>query len=104
MSTASSALVYGFIRTAGNGWGDHAGWAAFGLAALLLAAFIVTEARVAQPITPLRLFADVSRSASYAARLLVVAGMFGMFFFVTLLLQDVLGFSPLRGLAWRSSR
>jgi hypothetical protein len=45
---------------------------------------------------PLRLFADTSRSASYVARLLVVAGMFGMFYFVTLLLQDVLGFSPLR--------
>jgi EmrB/QacA subfamily drug resistance transporter len=96
-STAGvAALVYGFIRTAGNGWGDHIGWASFGLAAILLAAFIVTETRVAQPITPLRLFADASRSASYAARLLVVAGMFGMFFFVTQLLQDVLGFSPLR--------
>ena len=91
-----AALVYGFIRAAGNGWGDHTGWASFGMAAILLAAFTVTETRVAQPITPLRLFADASRSASYAARLLVVAGMFGMFFFVTQLLQDVLGFSPLR--------
>jgi EmrB/QacA subfamily drug resistance transporter len=96
-STAGvAALVYGFIRAAGNGWGDHAGWGAFGLAAALLTAFVVAETRVAQPITPLRLFADVSRSASYVARLLVVAGMFGMFYFVTLLLQDILGFSPLR--------
>jgi EmrB/QacA subfamily drug resistance transporter len=95
-TTGVAALVYGFIRAAGNGWGDRTGLAAFGLAAVLLAAFIVTESRVPQPITPLRLFADVSRSASYAARLLVVAGMFGMFFFVTQFLQDVLGFSPLR--------
>jgi len=96
-STAGvAALVYGFIRTAGSGWGDHVGWGSFGLSAVLLAAFILTENRVAQPITPLRLFADVSRSASYLARLLVVAGMFGMFYFVTQLLQDVLGFSPLR--------
>jgi EmrB/QacA subfamily drug resistance transporter len=96
-STAGvAALVYGFIRAAGNGWGDHAGWGAFGLAAVLLSAFVVTEARVAQPILPLRLFADRSRSASYVARLLVVAGMFSMFYFGTLLLQDVLGFSPLR--------
>ncbi|HUN34151.1 MAG TPA: MFS transporter [Trebonia sp.] len=96
-STAGvAALVYGFIRTAGNGWGDHVGWGAFGLSVVLLALFVVTEKRVAQPITPLRLFADASRSASYVARLLVVAGMFGMFYFVTLLLQDVLGFSPLR--------
>jgi predicted MFS family arabinose efflux permease len=96
-STAGvAALVYGFIRAAGNGWGDAIGLAAFGVAAVLLVAFGVTESRVPQPITPLRLFADVSRSASYAARLLVVAGMFGMFFFVTLFLQEVLGFSPLR--------
>ncbi len=96
-STAGvAALVYGFIRAAGDGWGDHLGWLAFGLSAVLLATFLVTEARVPQPITPLRLFADASRSASYAARLLVVAGMFGMFYFVTLLLQELLGFSPLR--------
>ncbi|HEX4833203.1 MAG TPA: MFS transporter [Trebonia sp.] len=96
-STAGvAALVYAFIRAAGSGWGDHLGWAAFAAAAVLLAAFIVTENRVLQPITPLRLFADVTRSGSYVARLLVVAGMFGMFFFATQLLQDVLGFSPLR--------
>jgi EmrB/QacA subfamily drug resistance transporter len=96
-STAGvAALVYGFIRAAGNGWGDHIGWIAFALAAALLAAFGTTEARVPQPIAPLRLFADMSRSTSYVARLLVVAGMFGMFYFATLLLQDVLGFSPLR--------
>jgi EmrB/QacA subfamily drug resistance transporter len=96
-STAGvAALVYGFIRTAGNGWGDHVGWGAFGLSVVLLAVFVLAENRVEEPITPLRLFADVSRSASYVARLLVVAGMFGMFYFVTLLLQDVLGFSPLR--------
>jgi EmrB/QacA subfamily drug resistance transporter len=96
-STAGvAALVYGFIRVGGAGWGDHVGWASFGAAAVLLAAFLLTETRVTQPITPLRLFADASRSASYAARLFVVAGMFGMFYFVTLFLQDVLGFSPLR--------
>jgi predicted MFS family arabinose efflux permease len=95
-STAGvAALVYGFIRAAGSGWGDHLGLASFGLAVALLTAFIATERRVAQPITPLRLFADVTRSASYVARLLVVAGMMGMFFFVTQLVQDVLGFSPL---------
>jgi predicted MFS family arabinose efflux permease len=96
-STAGvAALVYGFIRAAGDGWGDHIGWGAFAVAALLLAAFGITESRVQQPITPLRLFTDVSRSASYLARLLVVAGMFSMFYFVTLLLQEILGFSPLR--------
>jgi EmrB/QacA subfamily drug resistance transporter len=96
-STAGVAtLVYGFIRAASDGWGNPVALVAFGASAVLLAAFLLTETRVPQPITPLRLFADASRSGSFAARLLLVAGMFGMFFFLTQFLQDVLGFSPLR--------
>ena len=68
---------------------------------VLLGLFLLTESRAAQPITPLRLFADRGRSGSYLARLLLVAGMFGMFFFLTQFVQDILGFSPLRaGLAF----
>jgi EmrB/QacA subfamily drug resistance transporter len=96
-STAGVAsLVYGFVRAAANGWGDHLTLAAFGAAAVLLAGFLVIESRVRQPITPLRLFADASRSGSFAARLLLIAGMFGVFFFLTQFLQKVMGFSPLR--------
>lgn len=101
-STAGvSALVYAFIRAASNGWSDRLTIGGFVVAAVLLAAFLLTETRASQPITPLRLFADVSRSGSYAARLLLVAGMFGMFYFLTLFIQQTLGFSPLRaGLAF----
>jgi EmrB/QacA subfamily drug resistance transporter len=96
-STAGVAsLVYGFVRAATNGWGDHLTLAAFGAAAVLLAGFLVIESRVRQPITPLRLFADASRSGSFVARLLLIAGMFGVFFFLTQFLQKVMGFSPLR--------
>jgi predicted MFS family arabinose efflux permease len=96
-STAGmSALVYAFIRAASSGWADRLTLAAFSAAAALLAAFVVNEARSPQPITPLRLFADRSRSASYVARLLLVAGMFGMFFFLTQYIQEILGFSPLQ--------
>jgi EmrB/QacA subfamily drug resistance transporter len=91
-----AALVYAFIRIAGDGWGDRLGLASFAVAAVLLAVFLFNETRAPQPITPLRLFADASRSGSFAARLLLVGGMFGMFFFLTQFLQDVLGFSPLR--------
>jgi len=96
-STAGmSALVYAFIRAASHGWGDPLTIAAFAAAAALLTAFLIIEARSAHPVTPLRLFADRGRSASYLIRLLLVAGMFGMFFFLTQFLQEVLGFSPLR--------
>jgi Major Facilitator Superfamily len=101
-STAGvAALVYGFIRAASDGWGNRVALGAFAAAAVLLALFLRTEARAPQPITPLRLFADPSRSGSFVARLLLVGGMFGMFFFLTQFLQDVLGFTPLRaGLAF----
>ena len=67
----------------------------------MLALFVVTETRARQPITPMRLFTDVSRAGSFIARLLLIAGMFGMFFFLTQFLQKIMGFSPLRaGLAF----
>ena len=68
---------------------------------MLLAAFVVVERRAAAPIIPLRLFADRNRAASYVARLLLVAGMMGMFFFLTQFLQNVLGYSAIEtGLAF----
>ncbi len=95
-STAGiGALVYGFIRAASNGWGDTVAIGSFVVAAALLALFLFNETRASQPITPLRLFADKSRSGSFVARLLLVAGMMGMFFFLTQFIQDVLGFSPI---------
>jgi EmrB/QacA subfamily drug resistance transporter len=90
------SLVYGIIRAAADGWGDPVTLAAFGAAAVLLGGFIWHESRARQPITPLRLFADRQRSGSYLTRLLLVAGMFGMFFFLTQFVQEILGFSPLR--------
>jgi EmrB/QacA subfamily drug resistance transporter len=91
-----TALVYGFIRAAASGWGDPLTLAAFGAAAALLTVFVVTETRARQPITPMRLFADVSRAGSFIARLLLIAGMFGMFYFITEFLQKIMGFSPIR--------
>jgi EmrB/QacA subfamily drug resistance transporter len=95
-STAGmTALVYAFIRAAASGWSDRLAVGAFAVAAVLLGLFLLTESRARQPITPLRLFADLGRGGSYLARLLLVAGMFGMFFFLTQFVQEILGFSPL---------
>jgi MFS family permease len=89
------ALVYGFVRAASDGWSNAGTDTAFVLGASLMAAFVVIETRARMPITPLRLFASRDRSFSYVARLLLMAGMFGMFFFLTQFLQDVLHYSPL---------
>jgi EmrB/QacA subfamily drug resistance transporter len=101
-STAGmSALVYAFINVASNGWSNRVSIGAFVLAALLLGAFLLIETRSSHPITPLWLVRDRSRAASYVARLLLVAGMFGSFFFLTQFVQEVLGFSPVKaGLAF----
>ncbi|MBO0822618.1 MAG: MFS transporter [Actinobacteria bacterium] len=96
-STAGmSALVYAFISVASHGWSNAMSEWAFAAAAFLLAAFLFIEYRTSQPITPLRLFRDRTRTASYVARLLLVAGMFGSFFFLTQFVQEVLGWDPLR--------
>ncbi|MER5962730.1 MFS transporter [Streptomyces sp. NPDC002057] len=89
------ALVYGFIRAAQEGWRDPYTIGSFVAAVVLLAVFILVERRSQQPITPLRMFADRNRSGTYAIMLCLAAAIFGMFFFLTLFVQQVLGFSPL---------
>jgi EmrB/QacA subfamily drug resistance transporter len=91
-----AALVYGFVHAGSNGWANNATITSFAVGVVLLVAFVLTELRASSPITPLRLFADRNRSTSYLARLLMVAGMMGMFFFLTQFLQNLLGYSPLK--------
>ncbi len=91
-----AALVYGFIRAASSGWSDRVTVIAFAIAIALLALFVTIEVRASQPIMPLHLFANRDRASAYLIRLLLIASMFGMFFFLTQYVQDVLGFSPLK--------
>jgi EmrB/QacA subfamily drug resistance transporter len=96
-----ASLVFGFVRAATGGWSDSETIVAFAIGVVLLTTFVFTERRAASPITPLRLFADRNRASSYIARLFLVAGMMGMFFFLTQFLQNILGYSPIRtGLAF----
>ena len=90
------ALVYGFVRAASDGWTDASRCRRSSAGAVLLTAFVLTELRAEQPITPLRLFNDRSRTIANVARGLLFAGMFGLFFFLTQFLQDVLGYSSLK--------
>ena len=94
-------LVYGFVRAASDGWGNQLAVGSFVASAALLAAFVLIEMRADQPITPLHLFASRERSGAYAARVLVVSGMFAMFFFLTQYFQGVKDYSALKaGLAF----
>jgi len=89
------ALVYGFIRAAQEGWSDPGTIVSFVLAVILLGVFLLIETRTRQPITPLHMFRDRNRAGSYAIMFALAAALFGMFFFLTLFVQDVLGYSPL---------
>jgi len=91
-----ASLVYGFVRAASDGWSDPGTLVAFVAGVTLLALFVMVELRAAQPITPLRMFTSRERSSSYVARLLLVGGMFGMFFFMTQYLQGVRDYSALK--------
>lgn len=96
LSTAGmTAVVYGFVRAAEDGWGDRLTVVSFVAGVLLIAAFVVAERRASQPITPLRLFTDRRRAGAYGARVLLVGGMFSMFFFLSQWLQGVKGLDPL---------
>ncbi|MFF3989546.1 MFS transporter [Streptomyces sp. NPDC001601] len=96
-----AALVYGFIRAAEDGWRDGLTLGSFAAAVVLLLAFVFIETRAKEPITPLRMFADRNRSGTYVIMLSLAAAMFGMFFYIVLFVQNVLGYSPIRaGLAF----
>ncbi|MER5889921.1 MFS transporter [Streptomyces sp. NPDC001941] len=96
-----ASLVYGFIRASEEGWRDALTLSSFGAAVLLLVAFALVESRAREPITPLRMFADRNRAGTYVIMLSLAAAMFGMFFFIVLFVQNVLGYTPIRaGLAF----
>lgn len=89
-------LVYGFIRAASDGWSDSLTIGSFALGVVLLAAFLVIERRTSQPITPLHLFSNRNRTGGLVMMLCLAAAMFGIFFYITIFVQRVLGYSPLK--------
>src|SRR5215467_5955758 len=70
-------------------------------AGALLAAFVVNEQRSRNPLLPMSIFGIRGLAAADVTQLVGIAGMFAMFFFLTLYLQNILGYSPIRtGLAY----
>jgi EmrB/QacA subfamily drug resistance transporter len=101
---APTAAVYTIVNASGWGWasGRTIGFAVATL--LLLGAFLVTEARVKNPLMPLAIFESRTRSVGNAVRALFAVGLFGAFFMGALYLQHVLHFSAIQtGLAFLPS-
>ncbi len=87
--------VFTILQIEKWGWGDSRTLLLSTISAFLLALFIFRQARIANPLMPLRLFRSRNVAGSNVLQALLVAGMFGMFFLGALYLQRVLGYSPL---------
>jgi predicted MFS family arabinose efflux permease len=96
ITLGTMALVFTLIKADGWGWASGRTLAGFAIAAALIAAFMVIERRHEDPLVPLGIFKNRSLAASDATMLVLAAALFGMFFFCTLYLQQVLGYSALK--------
>ena len=88
-------LVYALVKAPDQGWGAARTWGELAGAAALLAAFAVIELRTREPILPLGIFRVPGLAAANLTGLIGFAGMLSMFYFLTLYLQNVLGYSPI---------
>jgi EmrB/QacA subfamily drug resistance transporter len=94
-SAALFLLVFGLLRGNEEGWGSPLIVSLMAAAAALLAAFLVIESRVQQPMLPLRLFRKPAFTGVQLGALGVSASMFALFLYITFYLQNHLGHSPL---------
>jgi EmrB/QacA subfamily drug resistance transporter len=88
-------LVYAIVKVQTYGWGSARTLGLGGAALAMLAAFIAIEHRSQAPLMRLSILRVRSLIVGDAALLCIFAGMFGMFFFASLYVQDILGYSPL---------
>src|SRR2546421_1328291 len=91
-----SLLVYALVDATNAGWGSFQTGGLLGLTAALLAAFIAIELRSASPLVPFRIFRSRTLTGANVSGLLVGASLFSMFFFISLYMQQVLGYGPLK--------
>lgn len=90
------SLTYGFNEAATKGWSATSTLSFLAISIALLISFVVIESKVANPMMPLRVVTERNRGGSYLGSLIVGAGLFSMFLFLGLYLQNILGFSPLK--------
>jgi EmrB/QacA subfamily drug resistance transporter len=89
-------LVYTLVKAPDVGWGNARTIGGLALSAALLAAFVVNELRVPNPLVPLSILRVRGIAVADATQMVMVAGLLPMFFFLTLYMQTVLGYSPIQ--------
>jgi EmrB/QacA subfamily drug resistance transporter len=94
-------LVYALVKAPDVGWGTTRTIAELSAAAVILAAFVANELRVANPLIPLSILRVRGVAVADATQLVAVGGFVPMFFFLTLYMQTVLHYSPIQtGIAY----
>jgi EmrB/QacA subfamily drug resistance transporter len=89
-------LVFALVKAPDQGWGATRTIAELTGALTLLAAFVINERRRQNPLMPLSIFRVRGLAAADATQLIAFAGFLAMFFFLTLYMQNVLGYSPIQ--------
>src|SRR5262249_55952799 len=97
LSTAGMlGVVYALVNAPNVGWGSTRTIGELAGAIAVLGAFVATELRHRNPLFPLSIFRITGIAAADATQVIAQAGFYSMFFFITLYMQDVLGFSPIQ--------
>ena len=90
-----SVLAYAMLDASSAGWGSTKILGLLGAAVVLLGAFVVIEQRSSAPLVPFRIFQLRTLTGANVVGLLLGASLFSMFFFISLYMQQVLGYSPI---------
>ena len=89
-------LVYALVRAPDVGWGRARTIGELAGALALLVAFVINERRHRNPLAPLSIFRIKGLAAADVTQLIAIAGFYAMFFFITLYMQNVLGYSQIQ--------
>ncbi|HKD95647.1 MAG TPA: MFS transporter [Gaiellaceae bacterium] len=89
-------LIFTLVKAPSVGWGTTRTIAGLAVTGLLLVGFLINERRNANPLVPLSIFRIKGLAAADATQVIAMAGFYSMFFFITLYMQNVLGFSQLQ--------
>jgi EmrB/QacA subfamily drug resistance transporter len=89
-------LIYSLVRAPEQGWGSARTIGELSTAGVLLAVFAVTELRRRDPLFPFSIFRVKGLAASDAVQMIAFAAFVSVFYFLTLYMQNVIGFSPIR--------
>lgn len=96
VTTGLMSLVYGLVKAPINGWTSNKSLIFFGTAAVLLIGFIYNELKSKQPLVPFSIFKIRNLRGANIMQFPITASMFAMFFFLTLYVQGIMGFSPVK--------